>query len=184
MYLIALVFIAITTLALGSAAQVWQVTQQREREQQLLFVGSQFRDAIGAYFESTPGGAKRYPPQFDDLLKDPRYLSTRRYLRRVYTDPITGKADWGLVRAPDGGIAGVYSLSEKRPLKTSGFDANDAAFEDKTSYVEWKFVYSPAGPAGPARQTGGSPNARTDAEVESEPQPEAELPDSANATGR
>ena len=184
MYLIALVFIAITTLALGSAAQVWQVTQQREREQQLLFVGGQFRDAIGAYFESTPGGAKRYPPQFDDLLKDPRYLPTRRYLRRVYTDPMTGKADWGLVRAPDGGIAGVYSLSEKRPLKTSGFNANDAAFEDQTSYGEWKFVYAPAGPAGAPQQTGESPDATTDAEVESDPRPEPELPGSDSAIGR
>ena len=31
---------------------------------------------------------------------------------RHYIDPITGKRDWGLVIAPEGGFMGMHSLSE------------------------------------------------------------------------
>lgn len=34
--------------------------------------------------------------------------------RGIYADPFSGKAQWGLVAAPQGGIAGVYSLSAGR----------------------------------------------------------------------
>jgi hypothetical protein len=36
---------------------------------------------------------------------------------------------------------GVYSLSEKEPLKVAGFTVENADFEGKTRYSEWKFEY-------------------------------------------
>ncbi len=66
-----------------------------------------------------------------------------RHLRRLYPDPITGKDEWGLVKADDGGIAGVYSTSEAAPLKTGGFAVRDASFEGKTKYADWQFVFAP-----------------------------------------
>ena len=65
-----------------------------------------------------------------------------RYLRRLYLDPLTGKAEWGIVKAPDAGIAGVHSLSEEAPLKRAGFRVRDAAFEGKLKYSEWRFAHS------------------------------------------
>jgi hypothetical protein len=56
---------------------------------------------------------------------------------------MTGKADWGLVEAPEGGIMGVYSLSEAPPIKTGGFSKRDESFTDAARYAEWKFFYSP-----------------------------------------
>jgi hypothetical protein len=50
----------------------------------------------------------------------------------------------GLVKGPDGGIAGVHSLSEAPPLKSAGFAVRDKEFEEKTKYSDWKFIYSPA----------------------------------------
>jgi type II secretory pathway pseudopilin PulG len=157
-----LLLAVVVGLGLADTARIWHVAQQRDRERELLFVGDQFRQAIGGYFEGTPGPAKAYPRSLEDLLKDPRYLPTRRYLRRVYIDPITGTTGWGLVKAPDGGIVGVYSLSERRPLKTGGFAAAEAAFEGKKSYADWKFVYLPAQPpgTGPIPTPGAAP-ART-----------------------
>jgi hypothetical protein len=48
------------------------------------------------------------------------------------------------VKSADGGFAGVHSLSEEAPLKTSGFGVRDAAFEGKTKYSEWQFAFAPA----------------------------------------
>jgi hypothetical protein len=67
------------------------------------------------YFQRSPGTAKRYPARLGDLLEDRRFLSRQRYLRRIYVDPMTGKAEWGLVQAPQGGVMGVYSLAEGKP---------------------------------------------------------------------
>jgi hypothetical protein len=63
-----------------------------------------------------------------------------RHLRRLQADPLTGR-EWGVVKAPDGGVMGVYSVSEGKPLKTGGFRLKEARFEGATSYREWVFSY-------------------------------------------
>ena len=117
---------------------------QREREQELLFVGDQFRRAIASYYRH----GERYPATLAELLKDPRQPNPVRHLRRIYRDPVTGASEWGLVRAPDGGILGVHSLSQERPIKSRGFAYRDRAFADATSYAQWQFVHVPDSPAG------------------------------------
>jgi type II secretory pathway pseudopilin PulG len=141
-YLGLLFAVAVMGVALAGAGQVWQTAAKREKERELLFVGAQFRSAIAQYHASSPG-AGRYPMQLEELLQDDRYPGVRRYLRRLYRDPMTGKSEWGLVKAPDGGILGVHSLAEGRPLKNAGFAEADAAFVDVETYAEWKFVATP-----------------------------------------
>lgn len=141
-YLGVLLLVAVLGLGLAATGEVWQTAAQRERENQLIFVGNQYRKAIERYYRSTQGDG-RFPRELGNLLKDPRRPDTRRYLRTLYADPISGKADWGLVRAPDGGIAGVYSLSEDAPIKTTGFRPENAALAGRTKYVDWKFEYVP-----------------------------------------
>lgn len=140
-YLAALFLIAITGLVLASIGMVWSTLSQRDKERDLLFIGDQFREAIGQYYEHTPGTLKKYPPSLADLLKDDRHFFTQRYLRRIYRDPITRVREWGVVQAPEGGIMGVYSLSEERPIKMSGFSDVNNDFEGGQHYSEWKFVY-------------------------------------------
>lgn len=143
-YLGLLFFIAIMSITLAMAAILWSFAQQRETERELLFVGNQFRRAIGLYYERTPGTVKRYPGRLEDLLQDNRYVTTQRYLRQIYRNPVTGKADWGLVLAPDGGVMGVYSMSEAAAIKTGNFRFEDRALEGAAKYSEWRFVYVPA----------------------------------------
>jgi type II secretory pathway pseudopilin PulG len=116
---------------------------QREKEQQLLFVGNQFRQAIAAYYEGTPGAVKRFPRKLDELLQDQRHPTVRRHLRRLYADPITGKRDWGLVQAPEGGIMGVYSLSPAQTIKTGAFALRDRSLEGASRYADWQFTHQP-----------------------------------------
>ena len=63
---------------------------QREREQELLFVGSQFRNAFMSYYGATPAG-RALPAFLEDLVEDNRFPVPRRHLRRVYADPMTSK---------------------------------------------------------------------------------------------
>lgn len=130
------------TLAYGELASR---AAQREKEQELLFIGNQFRQAIGAYYERSPGGAKRFPRKLEELLEDRRHLVPQRYLRKVYADPMTGKRDWGLVAAPDGGIMGVYSQSDAQPIKTGGFRPRDGTLAQTGRYSDWHFSYAGAG---------------------------------------
>jgi type II secretory pathway pseudopilin PulG len=149
-YLTALFVVAIIAGGLALLGEVWQTSSMREKEAELLFTGDQYRRAIQRYVLSGKG---QYPPALEDLLKDPRRPTTERYLRRLYPDPITGK-DWGIVKAPSGGIAGVYSTSEEKPFKSANFKPRDRAFEGAQKYSDWQFVYTPQVQAGakPAAQ--------------------------------
>lgn len=137
--LILCAFMGAGALAYGELASH---AAQREKEQELLFVGNQFRQAIGAYYERTPGVVKRFPQKLEDLLEDKRHLVPQRYLRRMYADPITGKREWGLMQAPDGGIMGVYSLSDAQPIKRAGFAARDSILAATGHYSDWHFSYA------------------------------------------
>jgi hypothetical protein len=116
---------------------------QREKEVELLFVGNQFRQAIGFYYERTPGVVKHYPVKLEDLLTDMRYSSSQHYLRKLYRDPMTNQSQWGVILAPDGGIMGVKSLFDGRPIKSTGFESANLAFEGAESFSGWQFTYVP-----------------------------------------
>jgi len=140
-YLGVLVLVALIGLALASAGEVASTAARRDREAELLWVGHQYRAAIMAYH------ARRHalPQALADLLgsapDDPLQV---RSLRRLYPDPMTGAADWTLVKAPDGGIMGVASSSSRAPLKTAGFDDADKDFEKAATYGDWMFTFVPA----------------------------------------
>ena len=139
-----LLALALAGLGALAAMDVWSTTRQHEREQQLLFVGHQYRAAIRDYYLAGPAGAGRaLPTSLAMLLDDDRFPVPVHHLRRLYPDPVTGSTDWGLLMAGDR-IMGVYSKSQAQPLKQKGFAPADSAFEDKTSYQAWVFAFVPA----------------------------------------
>jgi hypothetical protein len=95
------------------------------------------------YYYRTPGAAHELPASLEELLEDPRYPGTQRYLRRIYRDPVTGSAEWGLVMTPGGRIMGVHSLSDRQPIKTGNFSEANREFAEKNSYREWHFKFVP-----------------------------------------
>jgi hypothetical protein len=144
---------------LALAGVVWSFAQTRQKERELLFVGGQFRAAIGQYYLNPKGPQKEYPRRLEDLLRDPRYPGTVRHLRKIYADPITGKKRWGMVRLPNGGIIGVYSLSEEAPIKTGNFLPADKSFTNKPRYADWKFVHAFGAQGSPTSGTPGTSGA-------------------------
>lgn len=142
-YWLALFLVAAVALASLRAMERAQTRAQRDREAELLFVGQAIQMAIQRYYETSPGVLKELPSELDELLLDQRASTTRRPLRRVYRDPLTGSADWGLVRTPEGRIQGVYSKSRAVPLRRTGFPRALQSFESAQTYQDWKFIYLP-----------------------------------------
>jgi type II secretory pathway pseudopilin PulG len=139
-----LLALALGSIAMMAAVDVWALARQRALETELLFVGNQYRQAIQRYYYGAPPGARRtLPASLEDLLEDDRYPIPVRYLRRLYPDPITGSSEWGALRVGER-IAGVYSLSDRQPIKQAGFAPADEQFSGKTAYHDWVFAVAVA----------------------------------------
>lgn len=138
----------IAGLGVGMAAlgTLWQTQAQREKEAELLFIGEQYRRALLSYAQASPPGAARRPRDLESLLLDPRASPLpRRHLRRLYADPFTGDADWGLVRDAQGGIVGIFSQASGKPMKTAHFPEPLKAFAQANSYQQWLFAVAEGG---------------------------------------
>ena len=139
-YIGLLIAVVILGISLSAVGTVWRTQAQREREQELLFIGREFRTAIAAYYRA---GGHQFPQDISDLLEDKRWPEPRHFLRRLYVDPMTGSQDWTVLRTDMLGITGIASSSNAEPLKKKGFPLDEAAFEDATCYCDWKFVFVP-----------------------------------------
>ncbi|MEW5770309.1 MAG: prepilin-type N-terminal cleavage/methylation domain-containing protein [Pseudomonadota bacterium] len=159
--LLALLF-AVALLGVGMAGlgTMWHTSLQREKEQELLFVGDQFRKAIESFWNNPPPGQqKRLPSNLAELVLDPRFPGNVRHLRRLYLDPMSWTPEWGLEKDGGGGVIGVYSRSEGRPMKASGFAPAYESFAGATQYRGWVFRALITGSQGKAAQSGDDADA-------------------------
>ena len=158
-YLGLLIILAVIGVAAAGTLQLGAVMQRRAAEEQLLDIGAEFRAALEGYAQASPAGAGAAPRTLLDLVRDPRYPNPRRYLRKVYADPLTGSPQWGLLRTPDGnGILGVYSLAPGHPIKIANFQRPFQGFDDKTSYAQWIFAPAQVAPVPRTSPTPAAPS--------------------------
>ncbi|MBL8324628.1 MAG: type II secretion system protein [Rubrivivax sp.] len=137
-----LLVMALMGLALMSTVEVSATAGQREREQELLFVGDQYRQAIERYYWAAPPGRPRtLPAGVAQLLLDDRYPQPVQHLRRAYEDPF-GEPEWGLVRI-GGRLAGVRSVAAVAPIKRANFPERYAAFAEASEVSQWIFLFKP-----------------------------------------
>ena len=143
-YVAMLFALAIFGIALAALGVSWGAVSQREKENELIEVGTAYANAIAEYYMLSPGTNKAYPSKLEDLTDDKRFVGTMRHLRQVYPDPITNSLEWGLIKTANGdGITGVYSLSDKPTLHTRTIVVNDNLKISGTRYVNWKFSFTP-----------------------------------------
>ena len=138
-YIGLLVAVMVLGVALSAVGVVWRTQAQREREQELLFIGHDFERAIASYYRA----GHQFPQEIADLLEDKRGLKPLHHLRRYFNDPMTGAQDWTLIRADLQGIIGIASSSALAPIKKDGFRTSEGAFNEANSYADWQFVYHP-----------------------------------------
>ena len=152
-----MILVMLIGIGLAVVGVVARTQMQREREQQLVFAGHEYRKAIMRYY-ATSG---RLPHTLEELLRNDvgvvsaegvanaagganaGGIGLQHFLRRLYPDPMTGQPDWQLLTLPDGGIYGVASTSGAEPRKRAGFADEDKGFEDAPCYRAWRFAYAP-----------------------------------------
>jgi type II secretory pathway pseudopilin PulG len=135
-----LVLLAIVSFGLAFIGPLWSQQAQREREQELLRIGTLYARALANYRDSSPGSAKQYPASLDALLVDTRFVGVVRHLREPYPDPVNAGQAWGLLRNEAGCIVGVHSLSTAAPLAQGAVAPDGTAMPAATQYSQWKFI--------------------------------------------
>jgi type II secretory pathway pseudopilin PulG len=153
-YTIVMLLVVAAVLAVGLlvAVPIWQTQIQRENEEELIFRGTQYVEAIRLYQQKNPG---QFPRTLEELYK-------KRYLRRLYPDPMTKHGKWdvllqqerlaqgdtqtgqpapqkllaisetNLSAVPNALIVGVVSSSPKKSLRL---------YNDEETYNQWFFYY-------------------------------------------
>lgn len=136
-YILMLVAVAVVSLTAGLGVTLVSSEVQADREEELLFRGMAYREAIGRYHRQE----KNYPPTLDALVSNP--IPAKRYMRALYRDPMGGEK-WQLILGAGGGIIGVASGSKVPPRKQAGFPEGYENLANARTYSEWAFIYKPA----------------------------------------
>jgi type II secretory pathway pseudopilin PulG len=92
------VLITILNIAVAAVLPLASTAIQREREEELIFRGLQYAEAIRV-FQQRFG---RLPVRLEELIK-----TEPRCIRQLWVDPMTGEADWGLIIETGRGGANV-----------------------------------------------------------------------------
>jgi type II secretory pathway pseudopilin PulG len=147
-YLMLLWWVAVGSVMLAALGQQWAFERKRQKEIDMVFRAHEIQRALGAYYAAAPASQPRvWPVRLEDLLEDRRGPVVQRHLRQLWKDPLTGRSNWGLIRAVKvasapgteqagavGGITGIYSQAKGKPIR---------APEGITHYDEWRFEATP-----------------------------------------
>ncbi len=104
---------AVFAISLGFmvALPVWKTELQREKEEELIFRGKQYAEAVRIYVQKNPG---RFPESFKDLLD-------KKCIRRLYKDPLGPGGEWNVILAT--GAAASSGTSARSTSRSSGGSA-------------------------------------------------------------
>ena len=149
-YILIALMVAIFILSIGLlvAILVWETQLQREREEELIFRGKQYVEAIRVFQMKNPGS---FPKTLDELIEE-------KCIRKLYKDPMSEDGEWNIIllsqeiaAKPKAGvqkvlvapysalsavqnprIIGVVSASSKKSIKI---------YNDQETYDKWLFFY-------------------------------------------
>lgn len=148
-----LVVVMVAVIIMGiiaeSAITLESYQVKKSREDELLFRGMAYQNAILSYLNASNSQQRRYPQRLEDLISDPRF-AFRRHLRHLYPDPMVQSAkqdlniedikdQWRLLRNDKGGIIGISSKSSEKPLKKAFFPTSLSHFSKAKRYSDWVF---------------------------------------------
>lgn len=85
-----IIIFTVMAVLLSAAMPIWSKVIQREREEELIFRGMQYAEAIRV-FQLRNG---RYPLRLEELV-----TVRPRAIRQLWTDPMTDDGQWGLIVA-------------------------------------------------------------------------------------
>lgn len=173
-----LIGMSVAAVLMTAVMPVWKQMAQREKEAELVFRGEQYARAIGLYQKRSGPGV--LPPNLDVLVEG-------RFLRKKFTDPVTGE-DFDLLSPAQaaggtsptaaagrggqvqgrgtppgsGTVAGVApggrgAVGGIVGVASKSKEASLRVYNGRTHYNEWQFVYIAQAPAPNAQ---GQPGGR------------------------
>lgn len=145
-FLATIFIVMIMGIMLGLTGQSWKTIMKREREKELIFRGSQIKEAIENWYnpnfsvEGVKWNAAHPLVKLEDLLQNPYTLTPLKYLPQNYAteldtknqkcgsdcpklkinqDPLTGK-EWELIKCDISTTTNPYCMSSPNPNKIIG----------------------------------------------------------------
>lgn len=139
--------VLVISLALLTALPVWQTEVQREKEEELIFRGGQYAEAVRLFVQKNPG---KFPASLKELLE-------KKCLRRLYRDPFSPDGEWNVVlasgRVPGGKEAAAEVLiapervlpAIKNPqvlgVVSTSTNTSVKIWNDQESHDKWLFFF-------------------------------------------
>ncbi len=154
-YVIIMLMMTVFAIVIGFlvAVPAWQTEVKREKEEELIFRGRQYVEAVRLYILKNPG---RFPATLKELYD-------KNFIRKLYKDPMTESGEWNVIlNASMAGVAGtggaggstenqVYvvperSLSSVRQAAILGVVSSSKSpsvkvHNDQESYDKWLFYF-------------------------------------------
>ncbi len=103
----------VTAMGIGLlvAVPVWQTQIRREKEEELIFRGKQYVEAVRIFQIKKPG---TFPKTLDELVEE-------KCLRKLFRDPMNPDGDWNIILLPEGAPGGGRRRGpEGRPVQMEG----------------------------------------------------------------
>jgi hypothetical protein len=126
---------------------VWKTELQREKEEELIFRGKQYAEAVRLYVQKNPG---RYPSSLKELLE-------KKCIRKLFRDPLGPDGQWTIILATGKAPSGRESAQEvmvapervlpaiKNPqilgVVSSSMDKSVKIYNDEESHDKWLFFF-------------------------------------------
>ena len=148
------VMMAVMAIFLTVAIETVSFQQRREKEEELIFRGNQVVEGVRIF----RARFARFPVKLDELAK-----ANPRVLRKVWTDPMTGKADWLPVFLGEDGTTlnpsptpaatpqptpppagGHGAVGPIIGVRSRVCDNSIKLYLGHTRYCDWKFFYDPS----------------------------------------
>jgi len=147
-FIMLLFLLSVLAVGLMVAYPVWRTQIQREKEEELIFRGKQYVEAIRLYQLKNPG---RLPKSFHELQEG-------KFLRKLFPDPMVPSGAWNIILQPGQArsrrdsapqeilIAPPDALqSLNNPMiigvVSSSTSKSFMIYNDKDSYDQWLFYF-------------------------------------------
>jgi type II secretory pathway pseudopilin PulG len=104
-YVLIMLMFVVTAMGIGLlvAVPIWQTQIRREKEEELIFRGKQYVEAVRIFQTKKPG---TFPRSIEELVEE-------RCLRRPFKDPMSPDGLWNIILLPEGG--GQRPTAPRRP---------------------------------------------------------------------
>ncbi len=145
--IILMMAVFVITLSFLVAVPAWQTELQREKEEELIFRGRQYAEAVRIYVQKNPG---RYPASLKELLD-------KKCIRRLYRDPFALDGQWNVILISGQAAAGRQAAQEvlvapervlpaiKNPqilgVVSTSMNRSVKIYNDQESHDKWLFFY-------------------------------------------